>query len=133
MASIHSVSLAPIGWVGRLFWGRYKAVAVDNDSYLLEFCIDLVSFGGLVVPSGDPVEQEKRIKNITLGTNVIMSHNVVDLIQVLIQRVFVGRTVAPEVAKRLRPYSTKHGKRFGHHLMDIESKPESLDPMKLLL
>ena len=46
---------------------------------------DWIAFGGPVLRSGDPVEQEKRIKYRDLVANAVMLHNVVDMTNVLPQ------------------------------------------------
>ena len=45
--------------------------------------LDWVSFGGPVIKSGDPVEQEKQLKYASLVANAIMLSNVTDLTAVL--------------------------------------------------
>ena len=44
---------------------------------------DWIAFGGPVLHSGDPVEQEKRIKYRDLVANAVMLHNVADMTNVL--------------------------------------------------
>lgn len=44
---------------------------------------DWLAFGSPVLRSGDPVEQEKRIKSRDLVANAVMLHNVVDMTKVL--------------------------------------------------
>ena len=44
---------------------------------------DWIAFGGPVLRSGDPVEQEKRIKYRDLVANAMILHNVVDMTNVL--------------------------------------------------
>jgi TnpA family transposase len=92
-----------------------------------------VSFGGNVITSGDPVEQEKRIKYMNLVANAIMLHNVVDLTMVLNQMAASGHCVTEALVKRLSPYLTSHIKRFGQYLLDIEAMPEPLEFLKLIL
>jgi TnpA family transposase len=95
-----------------------------------DFC-DWVRFGGQVITSGDPVEQEKRIKYMTLVANIVMLHNVVDLTQVLNEMSQEGYKVTPQLAQRLSPYMTEHIKRFGQYVLDMEDMPEPLKPQKL--
>lgn len=94
---------------------------------------DWVSFGGHPITSGDPVEQEKRIKYMNLVANVIMLHNVVDLTMVLNQMVAEGHQVTEPLVKRLSSYMTEHMKRFGQYLLDIDAMPEPLEFPKLVL
>ncbi len=94
---------------------------------------DWVSFGGHLITSGDPVEQEKRIKYMNLVANAIMLHNVVDLTIVLNQMVAQGYQVTEQLVRRLSPYMTQHILRFGQYLLDINAIPKPLLLPKLVL
>ena len=54
--------------------------------------------------TGDPVEQEKRIKYRDLVANAIMLHNVVDMTNALVALQQEGVCVTPEATSRLSPY-----------------------------
>ena len=97
-----------------------------------DFC-DWVTFGGRVITSGDPVEQEKRIKYMNLVANVIMLHNVIDLTKVLNQMVASRHKVTEPLVQRLSPYMTEHIKRFGRYVLDMDTVPEPLEIPKLAL
>ena len=88
---------------------------------------DWIAFGGPVLRTGDPVEQEKRIKYRDLVANAIMLHNVVDMTNVLAALQQEGVCVTPEVASRLSPYLTEHLKRFGQYMLDMTIRPEPLE------
>jgi TnpA family transposase len=92
---------------------------------------DWVAFGGHVITSADPVEQEKRIKYMNLVANIIMLHNVVDLTGVLNQMVVSGHQVTTSLVQRLSPYMTKHIKRFGQYVLDMDNLPQPLEIPKL--
>jgi TnpA family transposase len=96
------------------------------------FC-DWVSFGGNILTSGDPVEQEKRVKYINLVANVLMLRNVVDMTEVLNKMAIEDESVIPEMVKRLSPYMTEHIKRFGQYILNMDTKPEPLKYEKLVL
>src|SRR3989339_289976 len=87
---------------------------------------DWISFGGNILTSGDPVEQEKRIKYMNLVANVLMLHNVVDITEVLNTMTLEGYIIRPEMVERLSPYMTEHIKRFGQYILNIEPEPEPL-------
>jgi TnpA family transposase len=89
---------------------------------------DWIAFGGPVLRSGDPVEQEKRIKYRDLVANAIMLHNVVDMTNVLRELQQEGIRVTPELVSRLSPYLTEHIKRFGQYFLDMATQPEPLQP-----
>ncbi|MBL0717331.1 MAG: Tn3 family transposase, partial [Desulfosarcina sp.] len=84
---------------------------------------DWISFGGHVITTGDPVEQEKRIKYMNLVANIVMLHNVVDLTKVLNEMVNEGHEVTPECVQHLSPYMTEHIKRFGQYVLDMNMTP----------
>ena len=76
---------------------------------------DWIAFGGPVLRSGDPVEQEKRIKYRDLVANAVMLHNVVDMTNVLRDLQQEGICMTPEIVARLSPYLTDTSKRFGQY------------------
>jgi TnpA family transposase len=92
---------------------------------------DWIAFGGPVLRSGDPVEQEKRIKYRDLVANAVMLHNVADMTNVLYELRQEGGCVTPEVVRRLSPYLTEHIKRFGQYVLDMDTPPEPLQPKPL--
>jgi TnpA family transposase len=92
---------------------------------------DWIAFGGPVLRSGDPVEQEKRIKYRDLVANAVMLHNVVDMTTVLRQLQHEGIRVTPELVRRLSPYLTEHVKRFGQYFLDMATHPGPLQPHPL--
>jgi TnpA family transposase len=92
---------------------------------------DWIAFGGPVLRSGDPLEQEKRIKYRDLVANAVMLHNVVDMTHVLYELQQEGICVTPEIVSRLSPYLTEHIKRFGQYFLDMITQPEPLQPKSL--
>ena len=84
---------------------------------------DWIAFGGPVLRSGDPVEQEKRIKYRDLVANAVMLHNVVDMTNALYDLKQTGVCITPELVARLSPYLTEHIKRFGQYLIDMNTPP----------
>ena len=124
-------------WVGAGFyshgmWARNCAVLGQDDLYYRAVTFtDWIAFGGPVLRSGDPVEQEKRIKYRDLVANAMMLHNVVDMTNVLRQLQQEGVFVTPEVVSRLSPYLTEHIKRFGQYILDMDTQPEPLQPKPL--
>lgn len=94
---------------------------------------DWLAFGGPILRSGDPVEQEKRIKYRDLVANVVMLQNVVDMTNVLHDLQRDGVLITPELVAGLSPYLTEHLKRFGHYSLDMEAPPEPLEPKPLFV
>lgn len=95
--------------------------------------LDWISFGGLILTSGDPVEQEKRIKYTNLVANNIMMRNVYDMTKAIKTMISEGEIVTTEMLQHLSPYMTEHIKRFGYYTIDMEEKPEPLLPENLIL
>jgi TnpA family transposase len=94
---------------------------------------DWIAFGGPVLRSGDPVEQEKRIKYRDLVANAVMLHNVVDMTTVLRELQQEGICLTPEIASCLSPYLTEHIKRFGQYFLDMATQPEPLQLQPLFV
>lgn len=88
---------------------------------------DWLAFGGPVLRSGDPVEQEKRIKYRDLVANAVMLHNVVDMTNTLHDLQRSGVCITPELVAHLSPYLTEHIKRFGQYLIDMNAPPVPFD------
>ena len=67
--------------------------------------LDWVSFGGPVIKSGDPVEQEKHLKYASLVANAIMLSNVADMTTALSAMAADGHPVTPTLVACLSPYT----------------------------
>ena len=77
--------------------------------------LDWITFGGPVVKSGDPVEQEKQLKYASLVANTLMLSNVADLSDVLAGMTRDGLLVIPALAACMSPYIRGHIRRFGRY------------------
>jgi TnpA family transposase len=93
--------------------------------------LDWVCFGGPVVRSGDPVEQEKQLKYASLVANAVMLSNVADLTDVLSAMAKDGHPVTPALVASLSPYIREHIRRFGRFVLDMTDLPDPLDPRPL--
>jgi len=93
--------------------------------------LDWVSFGGPVVKSGDPVEQEKQLKYASLVANTIMLSNVADMTGVLAAMAKDELPVTPDLASSLSPYTREHIRRFGQYVLDMNDLPGPLEPQPL--
>src|ERR1700727_205606 len=93
--------------------------------------LDWVCFGGPVVKSGDPVEQEKQLKYASLVANTIMLSNVADMTTVLSNMAADGCTVTPALVARTNPYLRGHILRFGQYALDMSDLSPPLDPQPL--
>jgi TnpA family transposase len=85
-------------------------------------------FGGEgVISENDPDEQEKRIKYNDLVSNAVILQNVVDMTYILKELSASGiEFTKPDVAA-LSPYLTRHIKRFGDYIIDLENVPNEID------
>jgi TnpA family transposase len=108
---------------------RAETTKVESYNQFTEW----LAFGGPVLRSGDPVEQEKRIKYRDLVANVVMLQNVVDMTNGLHDLQREGVRITPELVARLSPYLNEHLKRFGHYVLDMETPPEPLQPKPLFV
>jgi TnpA family transposase len=93
--------------------------------------LDWVCFGGPVVKSGDPVEQEKQLKYASLVANTVMLSNVADLTEVLCAMANDGQPVTADLAACISPYLREHIRRFGRFSLDMADLPEPLNPQPL--
>ena len=93
--------------------------------------LDWISFGGPVIKSGDPVEQEKQLKYASLVANTIMLSNVADMTEALSSMARDGHRVTPGLVACLSPYMREHIRRFGQYVLDMEEVPRPLNPQPL--
>jgi TnpA family transposase len=93
--------------------------------------LDWVAFGGPVIKSGDPVEQEKQLKYASLVANTIMLSNVADMTAVLSNMAADGHAVTPALVACTNPYIRGHILRFGQYTLDMSALPPPLDPQLL--
>jgi TnpA family transposase len=93
--------------------------------------LDWICFGGPVVKSGDPVEQEKQLKYASLVANAVMLSNVADLTDVLSAMAKDGQPVTATLVASISPYIREHIRRFGRFALDMENLPNPLNPQPL--
>ena len=81
-------------------------------------------FGGDgVISENDPEEQEKRIKYNDLVANAVLFQNVCDITFILWELSKEGYVFSKEDIVMLSPYLTRHIKRFGDYMIDLENVP----------
>jgi TnpA family transposase len=93
--------------------------------------LDWITFGGPVIKSGDPVEQEKQLKYATLVANAIMLSNVADLTETLADMAADGHKVTAELSASTSPYIRRQLRRFGKYDLDMDDLPDPLIPRPL--
>lgn len=85
-------------------------------------------FGGEgVLSENDPDEQEKRIKYNDLVSNAVILQNVVDMTYILKELSANGVDLIKSDVAVLSPYLTRHIKRFGDYVIDLENIPNKID------
>jgi hypothetical protein len=92
--------------------------------------LDWVCFGGPVVKSGDPVEQEKQLKYASLVANTVMLSNVADLTEVLCATANDRQPVTADLVACISPYLREHIRRFGRFSLDMADLPKPLNPQQ---
>lgn len=107
---------------------RFKIRAETTKIESYNDFLDWISFGGAVIKSGDPIEQEKTLKYMNLVANAIMLQNVVDLTDVLNSMSDEGFVITERLLKCLSPYMRRHLLRFGWYSLDMEDEPPPLEP-----
>lgn len=93
--------------------------------------LDWIFFGGPVVKSGDPVEQEKQLKYASVVANTIMLSNVADMTGVLTSMALDKHLVTPGLVACFSPYTREHIRRFGQYVLGMTDLPAPLEPQPL--
>jgi hypothetical protein len=88
--------------------------------------LDWVSFGGPVIKSGDPIEQEKQLKSASLVANMIVLSNAGDMTTALSDIAADGHPVTPGLVACASPYIRGHILHFGQYALDMSDMPQPL-------
>jgi TnpA family transposase len=90
--------------------------------------VDWLFFGKQgVITDNDPEEQEKRLKYLDLVANAVILQNTVDLSLAIQTLSAKGMRVDRAVLKTLSPYLTRHLKRYGDYVVDVQQIPQPLE------
>ncbi len=85
-------------------------------------------FGGEgIISENDPDEQEKRIKYNDLVSNAVILQNVADMTCILKELAANGVEFSKSDVAALSPYLTRHIKRFGDYVIDLDNVPNAID------
>lgn len=85
-------------------------------------------FGGDgIISENDTEEQEKRIKYNDLVANAVIFQNMVDMTMILWDLINQGYKFSREDLFMLSPYLTRHIKRFGEYVLDLENVPPPIE------
>jgi Tn3 transposase DDE domain len=111
--------------VRRTIRAKTNKIEVYNDF------LDWVTFGGPVIKSGDPVEQQKQLNYASLVANAVMLSNVADLTRILSNTARDGHLVTPELIACTSPYMRRPILRFGRYVLGMDNLPDLLNPQLL--
>ncbi len=107
---------------------RTEITAVTNIVEKYHDFLDWVCFGkDGTITENDPIEQEKRFKYLDLVASAVILHNTVDMslaIQTLMAR---GEPVHQRYIKALSPFITRHIKRYGDYVVNLNIFPQPLE------
>ncbi|PSB14590.1 hypothetical protein C7B65_26255 [Phormidesmis priestleyi ULC007] len=80
-----------------------------------------------IITENDPEEQEKRLKYLDVVSSAVILQNAVDISWVVQTLSAEGYPVDREALAVLSPYTTKHLKRFGDYVLDLQNIPQPLE------
>lgn len=105
-------------WIGSIELRR-EVTANTNKMEAYNGYSKWVSFGGDVITSNDPNEQQKRLRYIDLITSSLLLQTVVDMTRVL-RDIRKRRRIRVEDLDFLSPYLTEHILRFGKFEVELD-------------
>nr|WP_248277959.1 transposase [Brasilonema sp. UFV-L1] len=107
---------------------RQEINAITNIVEIYHSFLDWVFFGKEgAITENDPIEQEKRLKYLDFVAGAIILHNTVDMslaIQTLMSR---GEVIPMRHLAALSPYITRHIKRYGDYVVNLQNIPQPLE------
>jgi len=107
---------------------RREITAVTNIVEMYNGFLDWVFFGKQgIITDNDPLEQEKRLKYLDLVASAVILQNTVDMslaIQTLMLR---GEIIPVRHLAALSPYVTRHIKRYGDYVVNLDNIPQPLE------
>lgn len=107
---------------------RQEINAITNIVEIYHSFLDWVFFGKQgIITENDPDEQEKRLKYLDLVASAVILHNTVDMslaIQTLMSR---GEVIPMRHLAALSPYLTRHIKRYGDYVVNLQNIPQPLE------
>jgi TnpA family transposase/antitoxin (DNA-binding transcriptional repressor) of toxin-antitoxin stability system len=130
-------ALQELGRVGRtLFLLKYisepatrqQITACTNIVEDFHRFLDWLFFGKAgVITENDPEEQEKRLKYLDLVASAVIFQNAVDMSLAVQALSAQGYPIDREALATLSPYITRHLKRYGEYVVDLETVPQPFE------
>jgi TnpA family transposase len=107
---------------------RRKITACTNIVEGYNGFLDWIFFGKEgIITENDPEEQEKRIKYLDLVASAVILHNAVDVSLVVQELSAEGMKIDRSLLATLSPYLTRHLRRYGEFVIDLQSIPSPLE------
>ena len=112
---------------------RREITAITNVVEKYHHFLDWVFFGKQgAITENDPIEQEKRLKYLDLVASAVILQNTVDMSLAIQTLSAQGEEVNRRYLKALSPYVTRHIKRYGDYVVNLQAIPQPLEAaMKL--
>lgn len=107
---------------------RREINAITNVVEKYHHFLDWVFFGKQgAITENDPIEQEKRLKYLDLVASAVILQNTVDMSLAIQTLTAQGEVVSRRYIKALSPYVTRHIKRYGDYVVNLQSIPQPLE------
>jgi TnpA family transposase len=107
---------------------RRQITATTNKVEAYNGFSDWLFFGGDgVIETNDPVEQEKRMHYKDLVANTVIFQNTVDITAILRSLQQEGVSVRRDTVAMLSPYLTRHIRRYGDYVINVENTPAPIN------
>lgn len=107
---------------------RREITAVTNIVEMYNSFLDWVFFGKQgAITENDPIEQEKRLKYLDLVASAVILHNTVDMSLAIQTLMSQGEVIPMRHLVALSPYITRHIKRYGDYVVNLQNIPQPFE------
>jgi TnpA family transposase len=107
---------------------RQEITAITNIVEKYHHFLDWVFFGkDGIITENDPIEQEKRLKYLDLVASAVILQNTVDMSLAIQTLAAQGERVNHRFVDRLSPYITRHIKRYGDYVVNLQNIPQPFE------
>jgi TnpA family transposase len=107
---------------------RQEITAITNIVEKYHHFLDWVFFGkDGIITENDPIEQEKRLKYLDLVASAIILQNTVDMSLAIQTLTAQGYRVNHRFVASLSPYITRHIKRYGDYVVNLQNIPQPFE------
>lgn len=80
-----------------------------------------------IITENDPEEQEKRVKYLDLVASAVILQNTFDISLAIQALSAEGHLMNRKALATLSPYLTRHLKRYGDYVVDLQNIPQPLE------